>query len=952
MTKKINFSKIEKKWQDKWEKAKVFEVSEKSKKEKYYVLEMFAYPSGTGLHIGHAFNYTIGDIFSRFKRMNKFNVMYPTGFDALVLPSENASISAKTHKEEYTKKSIMNFIKQQKALGLSYDWSRLINTSEPEYYKWDQWIFLKMFEKGLVYKKNSPVNWCPQCNTVLANEQVHDGKCEYHSNTNVEVKHLNQWYLKITDYAEELNNFNELGGWPDRIKKLQKNWIGKSYGTEINFEINNEKWPIFTTRPDTIFGVTFMVVSAQHSRLMELVTDEQKKEVGKFVKKLNSVSEEEIDQLEKEGVFTGSYAINPINREKIPVWAGNFVLADYGGGMVMAVPGHDQRDFEFAKKYKIPIKEVIIPSYGRLNKKSEFRETISAIIHRKKDNKFLLLKWKEYGWVSPIVGGIEENESLGKAAEREVLEETGYKTKFIKLLGGKIESHFFAENKKVWRHRLDQPILLELIDNKSEKVSDEEKNKHEAIWLNYTEAMQKITHEDNKLGLRRYIEGEHAFTEEGTLVNSRQFNGLNNRDAIEKITKFLESKKIGKKTINFRLRDWLVSRQRYWGTPIPIIHCEKCGAVPVPEKDLPVKLPEKVKFGKGNPLESADSWIKTKCPKCNGIGKRETDTMDTFVNSSWYFLRYCDTNNNEKIFDTKKTDYWCPIDMYIGGNEHACMHLIYARFYTKFLRDIGLLKINEPAIRLFNQGMIHAEDGNKMSKSLGNTVDPLDTIAKYSADSLRLFIVSVASPDSDFNWGENGVSSSFKFLNKVWNFFENIKISKSSEKIESKINQIIKEITQDIEEFKYNLAVIKLRQLFESIENEETISKKDAESFLRLLSPFCPHIAEELWEKLGNKSFISLSEWPKTDEKKINKKFEQQDKAVEKLKQDINNIKRIIESRGEKKEKVYVYVLPNELNFYQNMEGINVFSVADKNKYDPTNKSKNAKPGKPAIYFE
>jgi len=811
MNEKINLRAIEKKWQDKWEKKKIFEVKE-NKNKKYYVLEQFAYPSGSGLHAGHAFIYTIGDIFARFKRMIGFNVLHPVGYDSLGLPAENAAIKAKTHPKTYTDNAIKYFSKQLKSLGFSYDWSRIFWTHDPDYYKWDQWIFLKMFEKGLAFRKKAPVNFCKKCNTVLANEQVHNGKCWRHEDTDVEIKHLEQWFLKITKYADELTDFKNMQEWPDLIKKLQKNWIGKSHGTEILFEINNEKWPIFTTRADTIFGVTFMVISAQHLRLMKLVTQKQKKSVEKFLKKIKSVSEKELEDLDKQGVFTGSYAINPINNERVPVYVGNFVVADYGSGMVMAVPAHDQRDFEFAKKYKLPIKEVI----------------------------------------------------------------------------------------------------------KTKTSSTKEK----------------------------------AFTGEGNLINSNKFNNLNNKKAITEITNYLETKKLGKKTINFKLRDWLISRQRYWGTPIPIIYCSKCGIVPVPEKQLPVKLPEKVKFGKGNPLLTNKQFINVKCPKCKGEAKRETDTMDTFANSSWYYLRYLDNKNHKEIFNKNKANYWCPIDMYIGGKEHACMHDIYIRFYTKFLRDLGLLKINEPAKKLFVQGIIHGEDGNKMSKSLGNTVDPIDMVNKYSADALRLFLVSVASPNSDFNWSEKGVQGSSKFLRKILENFNKIEITKSSKKIESKINQIIKEITSDIEEFKYNLAVIKLRQLFDSLDSERKVGKKDLENFLKLLSPFCPHIAEELWEKLGNKDFISLAEWPKHNEKKINKKFEQQDKAIEKLKEDINNIKRIIKGKGEKKEKVYVYVLPNELSLYQNIEGINLFSVADKNKYDPTNKSKNTKPGKPTIYFE
>ncbi|VVB83984.1 Leucine--tRNA ligase [uncultured archaeon] len=821
----FDFEKIEKKWQNNWEKKKIFEVKEDSKKKKFYSLEMYPYPSGSGLHIGHAFNYVLGDIMARFKIMNGFNVLHPMGFDSFGLPAENAAIKAKSHPKIFTEEAIASFVKQQKALGLTYDWSRMVETHKPDYYKWDQWIFLKMFEKKLAFKKESAVNWCPKCKTVLANEQVHNGKCWRHEDTCVEIKHLEQWFLKITDYADELyEDINTLVNWPERIKIMQRNWIGKSEGTEIDFEINNKKWKIFTTRPDTIFGVTFMVISAQHPKLMEIVTSEQKKEVEKFLKKLTSTSEKDLADLEKEGVFTGSYAVNPITKEKVPVYAGNFVVADYGSGMIMAVPAHDDRDFAFAKKYGIKMKKVII----------------------------------------------KENE---------------------------------------------------LIDSVSDKV-------------------------------------EKPFPYSGKLVNSGEFTGLFSDEAKEHITKFLESKNLGKKVVNFKLRDWLVSRQRFWGTPIPIIYCDKCGIVPVPEKDLPVKLPENIKFtSERNPLIDNKGFTDVKCPKCGGKGKRETDTMDTFVNSSWYFFRYCDNKNKKEIFDKKKAKYWMPIDLYIGGAEHACMHLIYFRFYTKFLRDLGLTDLNEPAYDLFNQGMVHGEDGTVMSKSKGNVVDPLEIIKKYSADTLRIFLVSVASPDKDFSWSNTGIESMHKFVNKFINFAINIKKGNSSEKTESKLNRLIKEITEDLGEMRYNLAIIKLRQFIDFASEEKEISKKDLDKIIKLISVFCPYTAEELWSRIGNKEFISLEKWPEYDEKKINSKLEEQEKLIGSLILDVNNIIKIV---GDKK-KLFVYAIPNEKEVYK--EAINqinkktnldvsVYSVSDKDKYDPENKSKKAKPQKPAVYLE
>jgi leucyl-tRNA synthetase len=822
--KPINFQKIEKKWQKKWESEKAFVISETSKKPKFYNLEMFPYPSASGLHMGHALNYAIGDVYARFKRMQGFNVLYPMGFDALGLPAENAAIKAGEHPKPFTEKAMKNYVKQMKGIGLSYDWTKTLATMDPEYYKWNQFWFLKFLEADLVYRKKAPVNWCPKCNTVLANEQVQNGVCWRHEDTEVQVKHLDQWYIKTTKYADELLDKVDELEWPQKIKLMQKNWIGKSHGTEIIFKINKEQWPIFTTRPDTIYGVTFMVVSAQHPKLMSLVTKEQKNSIGQFLRKIKSVSEKDIEDLEKEGVFTGSYAINPINNEKIPVYAGNFVVADYGSGMVMAVPSHDQRDFEFAKKYNIPIKEVIKPKDAKLK-------------HAK-------------------------------------------------------------------------------------------------------------------------LKKERAYTDTGILVNSDKFNGMDNNKAKHEITEYLKKKKLGKKTTNFKLRDWGFSRQRYWGTPIPIINCQECGLVPVPEKDLPVKLPEKVEFGKGNPLETNEKWINVKCPKCKENARREPDTMDTFFDSSWYFLRYPDNKNNKEPFNKKLIEKWLPVDQYIGGAEHACMHLIYARFFTKALRDLGYLDFDEPFTKLFNQGMLHGEDGEKMSKSKGNVINPDEVSKKYGMDTGRFFLLSLATPEKDRDWSEEGIQGSLRMIRNIFNKIQEIKIvKKADEKTESKLNKIIKEVTNQIESFKYNLAIIKIRELFNSLPKET--SKEILEKSLQLLHPFCPHITEELWEKIGNKKLISLSEWPKPEEKKINEKFDKQDAALDKIVSDILNITKIVEARGEKKEKAFVYVIPNELEFYNETEiskrtqkQVKVFAVNNPKKHDPNNISKKTKPGKPGIYLE
>lgn len=1144
MEEEINFAKIEKKWQDRWEKEKTFETKNNSKKKKCYVLEMFPYPSATGLHMGHAFNFTIGDVFSRFRRMQGFEVLHPMGFDSLGLPAENAAIKVGQHPEDYTNNSIKNFVKQQNALGLTYDWSRMVNTADPDYYKWDQWIFLKMFEKGLVYQKEAAVNWCPKCDTILANEQVQNGKCWRHEDTEVEIKQMNQWYLKITDYADRLLEGHKGLKWPEKTIAMQKNWIGKSFGTEIDFEIEdknisnvvivhgspsrnekstnsqtrtydkhwmpwikkeltdkciecktplmpepwepdykdwkkefekltvnensilighssgggflvrwlgetnrkikklilvapaiihsgewkplekllkfeinnkikenigkiiifisdndstgiresarifheklgaelielknhghftrgdmgteefpellnvilNKKWPIFTTRPDTIFGVTFMVVSAQHQKLMDLVTKEQKPQVEKFLKKLKSVSEKEMADMEKEGVFTGSYAINPANGDKVPVYAGNFVVADYGAGMVMAVPAHDQRDFEFAKKYNIPIKEVIMPVFGEKHENEEFRRTISVVVHRKKDDKFLYLKWKKFNWISPVIGGTDNDDDL-KAAEREVLEETGYKVKAIRKLGGETEEHFFAENKGVWRYRINQPILCELVDEKQNAIQKEESEKHEVVWLTAEEALEKTTHKYNNFGILSYIGKDIAYTESGKLVNSKEFNGISNEEAKKKISEWLESKKIARKVVNYKLRDWSVARQRYWGTPIPLIHCDKCGIVPVPEKYLPVKLPREVKFGKGNPLLTNEKWLNVKCPKCNGKARREANTMDTFVNSSWYFLRYCDPHNNKEIFDKKNVKYWMPVDLYIGGAEHACMHLIYSRFYTMFLHDIGLVDFEEPASRLFHQGMINGTDGEKMSKSKGNGVEPLETIAKYGVDATRFFLLSEASPDKGFNWSDKGIQGSVRIINKIWRIAQEIKFGKDSEEVSMKLNKTIKNVSEQIENLDYRKSTIELRELFDLISKSGEVSKDSFGKALKLLSPFCPHIAEELWEELGNKDFISTSEWPKYVE--IKEKKSEED-LNEKFSFGIKSTLDRIQDREVKK--IYLYVMPFEISLVDKKKieksigkPIEIFAVNDPKKYDPENRAKKAVPGRPGMFVE
>lgn len=756
---KYDFSEIEKKWQENWEKLKAFKVDESFEKDKYYCLEMFPYPSGK-LHMGHVRNYSIGDVIARFKTMNGYNVLHPIGWDAFGLPAENAAIKHNIHPDKWTKENISEMIRQLKELGISYDWYREVTTCLPDYYKWTQWIFLQFYNNGLAYRKKSPVNWCTSCETVLANEQVVNHKCE-RCDTIVIKKNLEQWYFKITDYAEKLlADLAKLDGWPEKVKTMQENWIGKSYGAEMKFNIegSDKSLEVFTTRPDTIFGVTFMVLAPEHPLVKELVQGtEYEDEVSKFVGRLSSMSDIErtASNVEKEGIFTGKYAINPLNDKKIPIYIANYVLMDYGTGAIMAVPGHDERDFEFAKKYDIEIIPVIGP---------------------------------------------EDLDDIGN---------------------------------------LDLP-----------------------------------------------------YTESGIMINSDRFNNLKSSDASEKIGEFIEENNLGKRTINFRLRDWLISRQRYWGTPIPVVYCDKCGVVPVPEEDLPVLLPTDVVFsGKGeSPLTTSETFKNTQCPKCSERAKRETDTMDTFVDSSWYFLRYTDPKNGNSIFDKEKSGYWMDVDQYIGGVEHAILHLLYARFFTKFLYDIGISPVDEPFKNLLTQGMV-LKDGAKMSKSKGNIVSPAEIISKYGADTARLFILFAAPPERDLEWSDTAVEGCYRFLNRVWRLVYELKEYKSVEglsiKIDNKedkvlnyaVNNTIKRVTEDIKErFNFNTAISAVMELVNETYKYKEIDKdkintplltKSLETILVLLSPFAPHMTEELWNLLGNSTSIHVQNWSKYDDKAL-----------------------------------------------------------------------------------
>lgn len=746
---------VELKWQRFWEENRIFKTETVSGREKFYCLEMFPYPSGE-IHMGHVRNYSIGDVIARYKRMQGYNVLHPMGWDAFGLPAENAAIKHNIHPSEWTYKNIEYMKQQLKRMGFSYDWDREVTTCKPEYYKWNQWFFLKMYEKGLVYRKHSYVNWCPSCMTVLANEQVIDDGC-WRCDTKVIQKKLEQWFFKITNYAEELlKACDELTGWPEKVVLMQKNWIGKGEGLEVDFLIkgSTEKLKIFTTRPDTLFGVTFMCLAPEHPLAERLVEDND--ELERLKSKYGKEDE-------KVGIFTGHYAINPLNNEEVPIYVANFVIMEYGTGAIMSVPAHDQRDYDFAKKYDIPIKVVIVPE--------------------------------------------------------------GYK--------GEIRN-----------------LIL-----------------------------------------------EEAYVDDGILIASGQFSGLSSEMARKEITRFVEEKGWGKAVVNYKLRDWGISRQRYWGTPIPIIYCKDCGIVPVPEDELPVVLPEDVKItGKGgSPLLESESFIKVKCPRCRGDARRETDTMDTFVDSSWYFIRYCFEKGEVDLVKRLKekgseVNYWMPVDQYIGGVEHAVLHLLYSRFFVRVLRDFGLISISEPFQNLLTQGMV-IKDGAKMSKSKGNVVDPNYLVEKYGADTSRLFTLFAAPPEKDLDWSDKGVEGAYRFLNRVWSIvyknlqmLKEVKIGRDSIDVSvlsedglrlfRKTHQTIKKVTLDIErDFHFNTAIASLMELVNELSVFKAEAKEDKEVFrfsvenlLILLFPFSPHISEELWEAIGNKPSLLQQRWPAWDE--------------------------------------------------------------------------------------
>jgi leucyl-tRNA synthetase len=727
------FREIEEKWQRFWKSSKCFQARIAPGRPKYYCLEMFPYPSGK-IHMGHVRNYTIGDVYSRYKQAAGFQVLHPMGFDAFGQPAENAAIKNKTKPDAWTHGCIKEMERELQKMGFSYDWDREVSTCDAEYYRWNQWIFLKMYEKGLAYKKASGVNWCPSCATTLANEEVVEGGC-WRCHTPVEQKDLDQWYLAITAYKERLlNDLGQLTQWPERVIAMQTNWIGKSQGVEIFFAVQGPgtRLPVFTTRADTIFGATYVVLAPEHPFVNDLITGKsQEKEARSFIAKVakESAVARASSEVKKEGVFTGSFAVNPVNNEAIPIWIADYVLMGYGTGAIMAVPTHDQRDFLFAKEHGLAMRIVIQPQGA------------------------------------------------------------------------------------------------------------------------------------DPLSVDRMTE---AYEGGGVEVNSGGFNGLFNEDAKIRIAEWMENKGIGKIQTHWRLRDWLISRQRYWGTPIPVIYCARCGTVPVPYEDLPVELPADAPFtGEGgSPLGKVAAFVNCTCPKCKGAARRETDTMATFFDSSWYFLRYCSPKETAAPFDVQDAKYWMPVDQYIGGIEHAILHLLYSRFFTKFFKDLGMVEYDEPFTRLLTQGMV-LKDGEVMSKSRGNIVDPDSMIQRYGADTLRVFILFAAPPEAELEWDDRGMEGAHRFLNRVWRIQDNLKDTASPDVVKA-LHKTVKKVSDDYENFKFNTAIASMMELVNAI-YQSGADKRIFSALVTLLAPIAPHFCEELWQILGNKESVTKAPWPQHD---------------------------------------------------------------------------------------
>ncbi len=955
-----DFKLIEEKWQKYWAAdASLWRAKDFSKKPKVYILNEFPYPSGSGLHVGHAFSFVGGDVYARYRRMQGDNVLFPMGWDAFGLPTENYAIKMKRKPQEVTKENTDMFRNQMKRLAFSYDWDREINTTDPAYYKWTQWIFIQLFKKGLAYKKEMPINWCPSCKIGLANEEVVDSKCE-RCGSEVSKRNISQWIVKITEYADKLIEGLKETKFIDKVKQSQINWIGKSQGAIIRFKIQesrikNQELEVFTTRPDTLFGATFMVVAPEHELVRKLISEvviskTKKDEIEKYVANSRKKSEMERTEVSKDktGIFSGLYAINPVNNKEIPIWISDFVLASYGTGAIMSVPAHDERDYDFAQKYDLEINQVLAPIMKitegkdaiRQGKPTVDRNTVHVFVKHWSEDKFLCLDWKNFGWKSGVIGGVNEKEDWLDAAKREVKEETGYVNMGIeKDIGLEVHNHFFAVHKDENRYAVGRGFVFKLKDDQKQLTDKDDTKHHDLVWVDASEMDSYLNLDSQKFLWKTYKSGNSCFTDDGVLINSDFLNGLDQIKAFEKMIKWLEDKKIGERSASYHLRDWIFSRQHYWGEPIPMIFCEHCknqlvspsasqpisykekikkygeehnidikvlennpGWYPVEEKQLPIVLPEVEAYEPTDdgqsPLSKIESFVKCKCPVCGEEASRETDTMPNWAGSDWYYLAYCFANKikaNDIFGDIfsdsqKEIKYWGPVDVYIGGDEHNVLHLLYSRFIYQFLWDLGVLPkdIKEPYYKRISHGVILGPDGQRMSKSKGNVIVPEVVADKYGVDVVRMYLMFMGPFDSTMAWNENTLMGVKRFLDRFNQFIRSqisdLSLQKekniaSSKEVKVIINKLIDTVSKDLENFKYNTAIAKLMEALNSLSAIQPIclSDEDIKTLIKLIAPLAPYTAEELWASmLGvNKDLpvqddyvsVHLTPWPMVEEK-------------------------------------------------------------------------------------
>ena len=867
-----NHEEIEKKWREYWEKNETFKTDIWDfSKPKYYALDMFPYPSGVGLHAGHPEGYTATDIVSRMKRMQGYNVLHPIGFDSFGLPAEQFAIKTGKHPSGFTEANMETFRIQLKNLGLSYDWDREVSTHDPNYYKWTQWIFIQLYKDGLAKYIDMPVNWCEELGTVLANDEVIDGKSE-RGGYPVVRKNMKQWVIDIPKYAEKLIDGLDTLDWPESTKEMQKNWIGKSIGAHVNFKVkdSNREFTVFTTRPDTLFGATYCVLSPEHELVDEITTDDNKEAVSTYKKEAAKKSEMERTELNKDktGVFTGAYAINPVNGKEIPIWISDYVLATYGTGAIMAVPAHDQRDYDFAKEFGLEIIPVIEQVTGEIRENESHKDSIVAVIYDEKNDKYLTINWHELGGRLFVGGTRHENESALDCAKREIMEETGYND--IELVNEcfPINHHYYAYNKNKAFSITANGLLFKLNSDRKVDTNLDDDEKFTVEWVDRKTIEEEVKDELHITVFNNTL-NPCAYAGEGIHVNSDFINGLNKQDAIDKMIEWLEENKVGTKKINYRLREWIFARQRYWGEPVPIVHYEDGTNEALDDKDLPLVLPElkdyQGKNGKA-PLENDQDWVNIiyKGKKA----KRETSTMPGSAGSSWYYLRYIDPHNNNEIANKELLKHWMPVDLYVGGPEHAVGHLLYSRMWGNYLYDKGISPVKEPFKKLVHQGMILGSNGLKMGKRHPKyCINPNDIAKKYGADTLRLYEMFMGPLEADKPWSDTGVEGARRWLDRVYRLYteENKIKDEENKNLEKIFHQTVKKVTEDYETLNFNTAISQMMIFINAVYKEDVFPRKYAMDFIKLLNPIAPHMTEEIWSLMGHDNTIAYEEWPKYD---------------------------------------------------------------------------------------